>query len=47
MKGALAVAVFFVALGIAGNDDFEQASNAHKTMCERQPQPEFCKDEIK
>lgn len=47
MKGYLAVAAFIIALGLAGNDDLEQAQSAHKSMCERNPKAEFCGDEIK
>lgn len=43
MKSLAAVLAFLIARGLAGTDNYENARYAEKSLCAKQPQPEWCK----
>lgn len=38
-----AILIVLLCMGLAGNDDFDNAIHAEKVMCERHPKPEYCR----
>ncbi len=39
-----AILIVLLCMGLAGNDDFDNAMHSQKVMCEKTPKPEFCKE---